>query len=133
MKLLIDISEEEYKEVLEDTYSGTPFENKIFTIIAKGAPYEENESKEEYWWDIIEANRSLVNDRFDISRFNAIVRCPKCKTIRKGMTYYCSWCGSKMKWNGMPSQSAEEGTYLVPEMMEVENGQSDCSSDRSDA
>lgn len=38
MKLIIDISEEEYKEVLEDTYSGTPYENKIFTIIANGTP-----------------------------------------------------------------------------------------------
>ena len=92
-----------------------------------------NAKKEEYWWDIIEPNRSLVNDRFGISRFNDIVRCPKGKTIRQGVTYYCSWCGSKMKWNGMPSQSAEEGTYLVPEIMEADNGQSNCSSDRSDA
>ena len=40
MKLLIDISEEDYKEVLKDTYSGTPFENRIFTAIANGTPID---------------------------------------------------------------------------------------------
>ena len=39
MKLIIDIDKEEYKEVLKDTYSGTSFENKIFTAIANGIPF----------------------------------------------------------------------------------------------
>ena len=42
MKLIIDIGEEEYKEVLKDTYSGTSFENKIFTAIANGTPIPDN-------------------------------------------------------------------------------------------
>lgn len=45
MKLIIDISEEEYKEVLEDTYSGTPYENNIFTIIANGKPLPKGHGK----------------------------------------------------------------------------------------
>lgn len=45
MKLIIDISEEEYKEVLEDTYSGTPYENKIFTLIANGTPLPKGHRK----------------------------------------------------------------------------------------
>ena len=58
MKLIIDISEEEYKEVLEDTYSGTPFENKIFTVIANGTPYEERTKSE--WIPI--KTRSLTEE-----------------------------------------------------------------------
>lgn len=42
MKLIIDIDEEEYKEALKDTYSGTSFENKIFTVIANGKPISDN-------------------------------------------------------------------------------------------
>ena len=36
MKIIIDISEDDYKEVKEDTYSGTPFENRVFSAIANG-------------------------------------------------------------------------------------------------
>lgn len=36
MKLIIDIDEDAYKEVKEDTYSGTPFENRVFSAIANG-------------------------------------------------------------------------------------------------
>ena len=42
MKVIVDIPEEDYKEVLKDTYSGTPFENKIFTAIANGTPIPDN-------------------------------------------------------------------------------------------
>lgn len=66
-----------------------------------GAKPVYNAEREEYWWEIVEPNRSLI----EINRVNSIVRCPKCKTIRLGMTYYCSWCGSKMMWNGMPRPS----------------------------
>ena len=38
MKLVIEIDEEDYKEVREDTYSGTPFENRVFSVIANGIP-----------------------------------------------------------------------------------------------
>ena len=46
MKLIINIPEEEYKEVLKDTYSGTHFENKIFTTVANGTPIPDNEKEE---------------------------------------------------------------------------------------
>lgn len=36
--LMIKISEDDYKEVKEDTYSGTPFENRVFSAIANGVP-----------------------------------------------------------------------------------------------
>lgn len=38
IELLIKISEDDYKEVKEDTYSGTPFENRVFSAIANGTP-----------------------------------------------------------------------------------------------
>ena len=40
MKLIIDVPKEDYKEVLKDTYSGTSFENRIFTAIANGIPLD---------------------------------------------------------------------------------------------
>lgn len=45
MKLIIDIPEEDYKEVLEDTYSGTPFENRIFTVVANATPLEKHDEE----------------------------------------------------------------------------------------
>ena len=42
MQIVVDIPEEDYKEVLKDTYSGTPFENRIFTTIANGTPIPDN-------------------------------------------------------------------------------------------
>ena len=36
MQIIIDILEDDYKEVKEDTYSGTPFENRVFSAIANG-------------------------------------------------------------------------------------------------
>lgn len=45
MKLIIDVPKEDYKEVLKDTYSGTSFENKIFTAIANGIPLSKNHGK----------------------------------------------------------------------------------------
>ena len=42
MQIVIDILEEDYKEVLKDTYSGTPFENRVFTAIANGTPIPDN-------------------------------------------------------------------------------------------
>ena len=36
MEILIDISEDDYKEVLKDAYSGTPFENRVFSAIQNG-------------------------------------------------------------------------------------------------
>ena len=95
MKLIIDISEEEYKEVLEDTYSGTPFENKIFTIIANGIPYEE---KPQGKWKYHKAE--------DI--FLAYMECDKCgleelfdnenMTPKRFRDYYkyCPNCGARM-------------------------------------
>ena len=47
MKLIIDIPEKDYKEVLKDTYSGTPFENRIFTAIANGTSIPENTTNED--------------------------------------------------------------------------------------
>ena len=38
MKLIIDISQKDYKEVQEDTYSGTSFENRVFSAIANSTP-----------------------------------------------------------------------------------------------
>lgn len=38
MKLLINMSEDDYKEVKKDTYSGTPFENRVFSAVANGTP-----------------------------------------------------------------------------------------------
>ena len=36
MQIVIDIPEDDYKEVLKDAYSGTPFENRVFSAIANG-------------------------------------------------------------------------------------------------
>lgn len=36
IELVIKISEDDLKEVKEDTYSGTPFENRVFSAIANG-------------------------------------------------------------------------------------------------
>lgn len=89
MKLLIDISEEEYKEVLEDTYSGTPFENKIFTIIANGTPYEEEERPHGEWIKKVD----------DVGFVSYI--CNKCGFELEledcSDSYYCTICGAKMK------------------------------------
>lgn len=38
MKIVIELPEEDYKEVQEDTYSGTPFENRVFSAVANGTP-----------------------------------------------------------------------------------------------
>lgn len=38
MQIVIEISEDDYKEVKEDTYSGTSFENRVFSAIANGTP-----------------------------------------------------------------------------------------------
>lgn len=38
MKIVIDIPEDDYRWVKEDTYSGTPFENRVFSAIANGTP-----------------------------------------------------------------------------------------------
>ena len=81
MKLIIDISEEEYKEVLEDTYSGTPFENKIFTIIAKGTPYEEEE-RPQGKWQITKAGYA---------------KCPYCRCEREFPENFCGYCGADMR------------------------------------
>ena len=41
MKIVIDIPEDDYKEVKEDTSnSGTPFENRVFSAIANGTPLD---------------------------------------------------------------------------------------------
>lgn len=89
MKLLIDISEEEYKEVLEDTYSGTPFENKIFTIIVNGTPYEEEERPQGEWIKKVD----------DVGFVSYI--CNKCGFELEledcSDSYYCTICGAKMK------------------------------------
>lgn len=45
MKIVIDIDEEDYKEVKEDTYSGTPFENRVFSTIANGTPLDDEMMK----------------------------------------------------------------------------------------
>lgn len=39
-KIVIDIPEEDYQEVLRDDYSGTPFENRVFSVIKNGTPFE---------------------------------------------------------------------------------------------
>lgn len=36
MQMVIKISEDDYKEVLKDAYSGTPFENRVFSAIQNG-------------------------------------------------------------------------------------------------
>ena len=38
MHIVIEISEEDYKEVRKDTYSGTSFENRVFSAIDNGTP-----------------------------------------------------------------------------------------------
>lgn len=38
MQIVIEISEDDYKEVKEDTYSGTLFENRVFSAIVNGTP-----------------------------------------------------------------------------------------------
>lgn len=105
MKLIINISEEEYKEVLEDTYSGTPFENKIFTIIARGVPYEERQKGE---WE--------YQYRFCDEKLYKCTHCGRLLSIHNVQDisefHFCQECGADMR--------------------EEENGQSDCSSDRSD-
>ena len=42
MQIVIEISEDDYKEVKEDTYSGTPFENRVFSAIANGTSIPNN-------------------------------------------------------------------------------------------
>ena len=36
MQIVINIPEDDYKEVLKDAYSGTPFENRVFSAIQNG-------------------------------------------------------------------------------------------------
>ena len=80
MKLIIDISEEEYKEVLEDTYSGTSYENKIFTVIANGTPYEERSQGEWGKWIITEIRcpNCLTYFQADVYATEELNRCPIC-------------------------------------------------------
>lgn len=64
MKLIINIDEEDYKEVLKDAYSGTSFENKIFTAIANGTPISDNDcnSCEKAWTDKCERAECYENN-----------------------------------------------------------------------
>ena len=61
MKIIIDISEDDYKEVLKDAYSGTPFENRVFSAIQNGTvlPACEINDMQDYLYDaptILEAD-----------------------------------------------------------------------------
>ena len=38
MQIIIEISEDDYKEVKEETYSGIQIENRVFSAIANGTP-----------------------------------------------------------------------------------------------
>ena len=51
MQIIIDISEDDYKEVLKDAYSGTPFENKVFSTIQNGIPLNKTEIYEKGFRD----------------------------------------------------------------------------------
>lgn len=118
MKLIIDISEEEYKEVLEDTYSGTPFENKIFTIIANGTPYEEEERPHGEWI-------KKVDD----------VPCEECPCYEeKEVNTELHLPGLVMTSEEIKAISGHGcGIRRWLERRKVKNGQLNSSSDRSDA
>ena len=38
MQIVIDITEEDYNDVIQDTFSGTPFENRVFSAVANATP-----------------------------------------------------------------------------------------------
>lgn len=50
MQIVIDISEDDYKEVQEDTYSGTPFENRVFSAIANGTLLDDIKAEIKQWY-----------------------------------------------------------------------------------
>ena len=83
MKLIIDIPEDDYKEVQEDTYSGTPFENRVFSAIANGTPLPKGR------W--IKHNQSSYDWTY---------KCDVCGCILNRESNYCPNCGAKMKSEG---------------------------------
>ena len=59
MQIVIIISEDDYKEVKEDTYSGTPFENRVFSAIANGTPLPKGHGR------LIDADALEIGPRFN--------------------------------------------------------------------
>lgn len=55
MQIVIEISEDNYKEVKEDTFSGTPFENRVFSTMANGTPLN----------DILDKIRAEIKEHAD--------------------------------------------------------------------
>lgn len=122
MKLIIDISEEEYKEVLEDTYSGTPYENKIFTIIANGTPLPKGHGRlidadelKEAMNEHTDYKGYLVCDPEEIIDLAPTVERPHGEWIKKynadDPTTACSVCGfdteDKVYFNFCPNCGAD--------------------------
>lgn len=60
MQIVIEISEDDYKEVKEDTYSGTPFENRVFSAITNGTPIPDNATN----GDVIKAMFDVIEEHF---------------------------------------------------------------------
>ena len=95
MKLIIEIPDG--YDYLSDIKNGSIASANILNAVKNGKPLE---GQEPVYWEVVEHGKT---------RLDTFVRCPKCGTVRQGITYYCSWCGQKMVWNGMPSCGVERG------------------------
>ena len=63
IELVIKIPEDDYKEVKEDTYSGTPFENRVFSTIANGTPLPKGHGRLFDERDIVNGNYEIIGNK----------------------------------------------------------------------
>ena len=68
MQIVIDIDENDFIEVTQDYYSGTPFENRIFYAVANGIPLPKGHGR------LVDAD--VVKDKMgNLDGFGFIGRC----------------------------------------------------------